>query len=194
MQKDMTGTGTTSSAEQIKTVLYQYARGVDRRNWDLVRDTYHEDAYDDHGGYKGGRSGLLEWLKRRHATIEQSMHFIGNCIIEYQSDDRALVETYCTVYQRYGHEAKETIRTWLGDQSLPEGKKIKVDLVCRYVDVFSRRDGKWRIADRTVVMEEVKMMVDEGRLNSAHALARRDADDTLWKKERELRAAIASRG
>lgn len=174
-----------SNDEQIKQALYQYARGVDRRRWELVRDAYHEDAYDDHGGYKGGRSGLLEWLERRHASIEQSMHFIGNCIIEYQSEDRALVETYCTVYQRYGHEAKETIQTWLGDQALPEGKKIKVDLVCRYVDIFSRRDGQWRISDRTVVMEEVKMVVDEDRLNSAHAQARRDADDTLWKKQQE---------
>lgn len=184
----MTTTGTISDDDAIKVALSLYCRGVDRRRWDLVRDTYHDDAYDDHGGYKGGRSGLLEWLERRHATIEQSMHFLGNCIIEYVSPDTALVETYCTVYQRYGKEAEETIKTWLGDQPLPEGKKIKVDLICRYVDVFSKRNGKWAIADRTVVMEEVRMTLDNDRLNSAHAVARRDAQDTLWEKQAEIQA------
>ncbi|MSW28497.1 MAG: nuclear transport factor 2 family protein, partial [Actinobacteria bacterium] len=60
--------------QKICDVLARYARGVDRREWNLVSDAYHPDAFDDHGGYKGGVPGLLEWLERRHATIEQSMH------------------------------------------------------------------------------------------------------------------------
>jgi hypothetical protein len=36
--------------ERIKDNLVSYCRGVDRREWDLVREAYHPDAYDDHGG------------------------------------------------------------------------------------------------------------------------------------------------
>ena len=38
---------------EIQECLFRYVRGVDRRNWDLVRSAYHPDAYDDHGNYKG---------------------------------------------------------------------------------------------------------------------------------------------
>jgi len=35
--------------DQIRDLMSRYARGVDRGDWDLVRDTYHTDATDDHG-------------------------------------------------------------------------------------------------------------------------------------------------
>jgi len=167
--------------EKIRHALQRYARGVDRRDWQLVAGAYHPDAFDDHGGYKGGVSGLLEWLERRHALIEQSMHFLGNCIIDFLSDTEAIVETYCVVYQRYGEEARETIQTWLGDEELPPEKKLMAELACRYVDRFERREGEWRIARRTVVMEEVKVAAEPLRLRPGYAMARRDPADALWQ-------------
>jgi hypothetical protein len=62
----------------IQDVLYRYARGVDRRDWELVRSVYHPDATDDHGGYRGGVDGLLDYLRARHEHIEQSLHVITN--------------------------------------------------------------------------------------------------------------------
>lgn len=176
----------------IVQTLQQYCRGVDRRAWELVRQAYHVDAYDDHGGYKGQVPGLLQWLERRHAHIEQSMHFLGNTTIEYLSPTQALVETYCVVYQRYGQDAQESIAIWLGPQTLPEGQKIKVELVCRYIDQFTSEAGPWQILDRTVVMEEVKMVIDEDRLVSQHVQAQRDGADALWQKRSRILAETAS--
>lgn len=167
--------------ESIRNALQRYARGVDRRDWALVAESYHPDAFDDHGGYKGGVPGLLEWLDRRHTQIEQSMHFLGNCIIDFQTEAVAIAETYCVVYQRYGEESRETIQTWLGDEVLPPGKKLMAELACRYVDRFERREGAWRIARRTVVMEEVKVSAEPVRLRVGYALAQRDATDALWQ-------------
>ncbi|MBT2304859.1 nuclear transport factor 2 family protein [Variovorax paradoxus] len=62
-------------------------------------------------GYKDGIPGLLEWLERRHASVEQSMHFLGNRLIEFLSETCAIAETYCVVYQRYGGQGRQTIRT-----------------------------------------------------------------------------------
>jgi hypothetical protein len=171
--------------ERIRRVMHLYARGVDRREWSLVADAYHADGFDDHGGYKGDIPGLIAWLKRRHETIEQSMHFLGNCTVEFVSDGIAIAETYCVVYQRYGEDARETIDLWIGKQALPSGAKLMAELVCRYVDRFERRDGHWRIARRTVVMEEVKASIEPVRLQQGHAIATRDRSDALWKALRE---------
>jgi SnoaL-like domain len=167
--------------EKIRDALQRYARGVDRRDWTLVAQAYHPDAYDDHGGYRGGIQGLLEWLERRHATVEQSMHFLGNCLIEFVSDGCAVVETYCVVYQRYGAEAQETIRTWVGEHPLAEGERLMAELCCRYVDRFEERDGHWRIAHRTVVLEEVKAATLPMLIRPGQTVARRDRNDTLWQ-------------
>ena len=172
--------------ERIRYVLNMYARGVDRREWSLVADAYHTDGYDDHGGYKGDIPGLIAWLKRRHETIEQSMHFLGNCTVELVSEAVAIAETYCVVYQRYGEDARETIDLWVGKESLPSGAKLMAELVCRYVDRFERRGGHWRIARRTVVMEEVKASIEPVRLRPGYALSSRDRSDPLWKVPRDL--------
>jgi hypothetical protein len=166
--------------DAIRQTLLRYCRGVDRREWSLVAASYHDDAFDDHGGYKGGLTGLLTWLERRHATIEQSMHFLGNCLIDVRSRTEAVAETYCMVYQRYGEEARETIQTWLGDEPLAPGERLMAELLCRYVDLFELRDNTWRIARRTVVMEEVKVTRGALRLRQGYAVARRDQDDALW--------------
>lgn len=172
--------------ERIYTVMQTYARGVDRREWNLVADSYHTDGYDDHGGYKGDIPGLIHWLKRRHESIEQSLHFLGNCLIDFTSNDTAISETYCVVYQRYGEEARETIRLWLGDEEVPENSRVSVELVCRYVDRFERRRAKWRIAHRTVIMEDVKAAIQPQRLQPGWALSQRDHTDKLWEKLKDL--------
>src|SRR5688572_2641811 len=85
---------------EIRELLDRYARGVDRRDWEQVRAVYHPDAYDDHGNYKGDVDGFIERLKRRHVWIEQSMHVVANCIIEFDGPDSAVVESYFITYQR----------------------------------------------------------------------------------------------
>jgi hypothetical protein len=167
--------------EQIRDVLQRYARGVDRRDWSLVAAAYHPDAHDDHGGYKGGVAGLLKWLERRHADIEQSMHFLGNCIIDFLSDTTAVAETYCVVTQRHTDAASATVQTLLGEETIPTGAKLMAELFCRYVDRFERRGDDWRIVRRTVVMEEVKASAQLVRVRPGYAVANRDASDALWE-------------
>jgi len=168
--------------EAIRTAMVAYARSVDRRDWDGMRDAYHPDAYDDHGDYKGDVDGLIAWVRQRHATVEQSMHFLGNQHIQMICEDRALVETYCVVNQRYGPEAIDTVRLWLGEgYTLGPDDRISADLYCRYIDHFERRDSVWRIARRVLVMEEVRAVsVQASLLKPAWVLARRDKDDALW--------------
>src|SRR5215210_6467344 len=56
----------------IQDLMARYARSVDRRDWDAVRSTFHPDAHDDHGDYKGDVDGFITWVSERHAKISQS--------------------------------------------------------------------------------------------------------------------------
>ena len=47
---------------EIEACLLRYTRGVDRKDWDLVRSAYHTDAHDNHGNYKGGIDGFIDSL------------------------------------------------------------------------------------------------------------------------------------
>ena len=141
--------------EEIRSVMYRYARGVDRRDYDLVRDAYHADAHDDHGGYRGGVDGLIEWISRRHEVIEQSMHVIAQTHIEFLAADVAVAESYNVSVQRYPAEAEETIRAWVGDTEVRTDERLRVVIYARYSDRFEKRAGAWRIARRVVVIEEV---------------------------------------
>src|SRR5262249_38336195 len=120
--------------QAIQDVLLRYCRGVDRRDYALVRSCYHDDAYDFHGSYEGGPDGFIEHLKR-NARWDGTMHVIGNQLIELDGDI-ARCESYCTSFHR--REANEP-------------KDMVIGL--RYIDRIERRQDEWRIARRVCAME-----------------------------------------
>ena len=157
---------------EIQDCLCLYARGVDRGDWAMVRSTYHPDAYDAHGDYKGGIDGLIEWLDRRFAGVDNSMHFLGNCLIEFVGPDHAFVETYFASRRLRVPTQAELARLGPGDAMVRESWG-------RYADCFERREGAWRVAHRIVVLEQGYSSVALAgvRVNPGLAWGRRDAAD-----------------
>jgi len=169
--------------QEIQDLLLVYARAVDRRDWETVRTVFHPDAHDDHGDYRGGVDGFLAWVTERHARIGQSMHFLGNCLIEFTGRDTAAVETYYIAMQRLGDEAGAAQRAMLGGK----GGAIDVDVLGRYVDRIERRDGAWKIASRVVTFEEIRTRPADGPpLGQAWAQQSRDFADPVYKLRRSL--------
>lgn len=119
----------------IGDVLARYCRGIDRRDFDLVRSCYHPDATDDHGTFKGTVEEFLAWVPGQLERFESTMHFTGTQLIEIDGD-RAHAETYTVAY----HRLKEA----------PARDSIAG---LRYVDLLERRNGEWRLVERTVVVE-----------------------------------------
>jgi hypothetical protein len=160
--------------DAIRDAIYRYARGVDRSDFELVRSTYHPGAYDDHGDFKGTIEEFIPWLQQRLADDEVGMHHLGNCLIEFESAEAALVETYF-VSQRLRPAVGEDLK-WVGDN----------DLICRqrwgrYVDRFEKRDGDWRVASRTVVFDAgFNCVALGGGRRGAGVWGRRDSDDFLF--------------
>lgn len=138
--------------EQIRDVIHRYARGVDRRDYDLVRSCYHLGATDDHGPYKGGVDGFVAWLTEQLAHWSVTSHTMTNILIELH-DDRARVETYAVAYHRTIVRDDKPLRD--------------VTAGVRYVDDMTRVDGVWAISRRVVVSDWVRVDdVPTGSLDS----------------------------
>lgn len=161
--------------EEIRNVMARYARAVDRGDWEGIRDVYHPDANDDHGDYKGDLDGLIDYIRERNGLLPQSIHFLGNCMIEFAGPDVAVVETYFITSHTMGAEAQAAYGS--GDGSNP----IQFCQFGRYLDRMERRGGEWRIADRVCVFESTRIQRDDiPPLKAEWATPTRDNTDPLF--------------
>lgn len=163
----------------IQDCILRYARGVDRRDWEAVRATYHPDAEDEHGEYRGTVDGFIDWVSKRHAPIPFSAHIIHNCLIEFVSDDTAIVETYFVATKR--SPAPDSMRAEMGAE-------IDSEVIGRYVDRFERRDGgKWLVAARRVVYDSTRRRPGTFEKPAVGTMGRRDAQDPIFVALRQAR-------
>ncbi len=172
----------------IEQALYLYARGVDRRDWELVRSAYHPDAIDNHGNYKGPIDGFVSSLILRHAHIVQSLHVISNVLVEFNAPDSALVESYFTAYQRLSPTAGASRQTYLNGERATDTDSVDNEAIGRYVDHFTRREGQWRIQRRDVLFDLYRSRIAQrdAPVNPALSLSVRDQTDFLYERRREL--------
>lgn len=119
----------------IEDCLKRFARAVDRQDWKAAREGYHDDAFDDHGFFKGPPDPFLAHVAKLHEVQHHSMHFNTNVLIEFLATDRAFVETYVLVLQRFADK--------------------RVTASARYLDRFEKRNGAWKVAHRTLVFGDM---------------------------------------
>lgn len=119
----------------IEDCLKRFARAVDRQDWKAAREGYHDGAFDDHGFFKGPPDPFLAHVAKLHETQNHSMHFNTNVLIEFQSRERAFVETYVLVLQRFADK--------------------RVTASARYLDRFEKRNGEWKVVHRTLVFGDM---------------------------------------
>lgn len=121
--------------EEIRQCIMRYARGMDRRDRDLLRSAYHDGAVDDHVGFIGEVDDFINWAFAYHSTQTRYQHYLLNHTADVDGDE-AHAETY---YLFVG-----TDREPANHVTLSGG---------RYVDRLERRDGRWAIVDRVCVVE-----------------------------------------
>jgi len=162
---DATKIAALIARQEIADVIYRYARGIDRLDFDLVRSCYHPDAYDDHGSFSGTVEEFITAAKEFLARWTATQHFMGNMLIEIDGD-RARAETYAVAYHRR-------------ENTDGDGKDDVMGI--RYVDRFEKRDADWLIAHRVVATEwrRVDPVVGARGRNKIGVWGRRDDDDVL---------------
>ena len=163
-------------AQAIRDVLARYWRGIDRCDAELVRSTYTEDAYDDHGYYQGPIQGFIDSLPAVvWPAFQGTQHFSGHISVEPTGADAARVESYA-----------EAHHLMAGDEGLR-------DLVygLRYVDRFERRDGEWRIAHRVCTWDWFREHAAGGiELPDGYFRGPRSPDDPVFQHPRRGGARV----
>jgi len=162
---------TLLAKQEITDVVYRYARGIDRMDFELVRSCYHPDAYDDHGSFKGSVDEFIDMAKDFMPRWTATMHFMGNVLVDEIDGDCARAETYAVAYHRREFPNKE-------------GKDDIFGI--RYVDRFEKRDERWLIAHRVVATEwrRVETVPSGGPRGAVGVWGTRDGNDVIdWIME-----------
>ncbi|WP_439533801.1 nuclear transport factor 2 family protein [Polymorphobacter sp.] len=118
-------------------LVYRFARGLDRADEAMIRDVFHPDATDDHGGFKGNVDEFCAWVMPVLKTMERTQHVIGNVLVDV-AGDTARAESYFVAYH---------------DMADAAGAPIRMTVAGRYLDRFERRGGSWRISHRQFVSD-----------------------------------------
>jgi ketosteroid isomerase-like protein len=125
--------------EAIKQLTVRFGRGIDRGDGDLIAATLHPDATIMMGPVRGvGREAAKALAASVRSNLKRSHHAISNQWFDIRGD-RAIGETYA-----FAVVAMDV-----------EGQELEAVNGGRYLDRFEKRDGAWKIAHRTLVMDFV---------------------------------------
>lgn len=130
--------------EAIRDCLLRYSRACDRLDTELLNYVYWPDAIDEHAGFTGNREEFINYINAAIGSMEITQHFLGNMLIVIDGND-ANTETYYQAYHR--------IR---GENGVP------FDVVGggRYIDHFEKRNDEWRISERFVTTDWLRVYPD----------------------------------
>jgi len=150
----------------IKKVHLRYCRAIDRRDFDLLRGCYHPDAVDDHGDFVGGIDAFIEFCRAGTLNFASTSHHTTNMLVEVEGDS-ARTEFYGRAYHRVAAGA--------------DGVEKDLAVNTRWVDRFEKRRGEWRIAHRTVVVDNDRVdPVAERWVPDEQYRGRRDSSDPSY--------------
>lgn len=134
----MTSLQEVSDRQAITDQIYRYCRAMDRIDHELGYSIWHEDGTADYGAavYVGSGRGFIDQVCAQHAQLLVHSHQVSNVIIELDGN-RAASEAYVTARLRMERG----------------GKLLQIEVCSRYLDRWSRRDGRWAIDHRQAVMD-----------------------------------------
>jgi 3-phenylpropionate/cinnamic acid dioxygenase small subunit len=132
--------------EQIRDVLHRYCKGIDRRDWALVRACFADDHQHSHGGFTGSADDFVGFAAGVLSKIPATHHTIGNVHIDLAADGQsAETEANFVAYHliEAGHFKDTPVPT--------DGKATDWIVAGRYCDRLELRDGTWLIVRRNAV-------------------------------------------
>lgn len=122
---------------EIKDVHLRYCRANDRRDEELMRNCFHPDAVIElHEPLSV--DAFIELGRVMLSKFTVTWHNTGNQLVEVRGD-AAWAEHYTTSSHRIA-----------ADETGPERDFVASG---RYIDQMERRDGEWRIARRTMLLD-----------------------------------------
>jgi SnoaL-like domain len=155
-----------TALEAVRECIYRVCRAIDRIDAGLLRSAFHPDAIIHFGKiYDGGVDGWVASAMNFQAAQSQTHHLVGNITVRINKD-----EAFAESYELARHKTPVN------------GKLCDLVLAMRTLDRLSRRDGEWRISERTKVMDWGRIINgDEGIYeNSPLEKGLRDKSDASY--------------
>ena len=124
--------------QEITDLIYRYCRSMDRMDHEQGYAIWHEDGTADYGPevFQGTGRGFIDWVCESHKHLDAHSHQVTNIVIELNGD-HAGSEAYVIATLRREHEGKHTqLMVW-----------------SRYIDQWSKRNGRWGIDKRVTVID-----------------------------------------
>jgi hypothetical protein len=146
----------------LRKLVHAYCRAVDRGDIAALRELYHHDAVDAHGAFSTGSvEGFFEKLVASRPYIRAMAHNVTTVNFAIEGDT-AEGEIY--------NIAVHTLA----------GKDGDVDLVIggRYLDKYRKRDGVWRLLERTIVTDWARVS-DPSSMDMSHPITKDTFRGTL---------------
>lgn len=148
---------------EIMQVLYRYCRSMDRIDNELGYSIWNEGAIADYGPniFRGTGREYIDQCLEQHRRCRNHTHQITNTILEINGD-RAVSEAY--FYSVLRAEMK--------------GSPVQFSTWGRYIDEWSRANGRWGIDKRTTVRDFDE--VSDYQEGSHDDIGRRDRTDPSY--------------
>lgn len=125
--------------EAIRDLVLCYSRAIDRKDIELLRDIYTQDATDTHGDtFDGSADDFCTLLEQSLPQLPYSGHHVCNHMIAVDGD-----VGFGEVYALALHVVPAA-----------EGGREEDLMAVRYLDNYRRcADGKWRFSKRVVTYD-----------------------------------------
>lgn len=122
--------------KEIRNCIARLARGEDRRCDQRISQCFWPDADTDFGIFSGSFKEYLDWVTPGSTAVTHTQHFLGQTLTQVKQN-RAAAETHVLSYHRVntGEEERDIV---IGG---------------RYLDRLEKRDGEWRIIQRTMLYD-----------------------------------------
>ena len=149
--------------QAITDQIYRYCRAMDRMDHELGYSIWHDDGTADYGesNYVGSGRGFVDHVKGQHANLLAHSHQVTNILVDLEGETA-------------GSEAYVTATL----QMQRDDKHLRMLVLSRYVDRWSKRGGRWALDHRIALMDLAE--VAEVTPMPLHKTGSRDAADPSY--------------
>ncbi len=154
--------------ETIRERVHLFSRALDRLDRELLAAQFWPDAEVDYGVFHRGAVGpFLDVAMGFQGSMRDTQHLVGNVTAQVDGA-RATAESYVHAHHVIA-QGNDLVQLMVG---------------ARYLDRFERRDGEWKIAFRTEVLDWARWLPVPERWfeeNEQMPKGRRDREDLSYR-------------
>lgn len=154
----------------IMDLAAHYMRGLDRLDGALLEAQFWPEARCEYGVFSGSPADFAAFCMTMLKEHQRNHHMLGQHLIDFAGEDEAFGEVYYQAYHRVFDDG---------------GAPRDLFIAGRYIDRYKRRDGVWKIAYRSELVDWVR---DDPATDAMVAVApfimgARKPEDPLYNRE-----------